>query len=98
MKGMLKTAVRCDDPVILIEQKLLYFSRGEVPEGEYLVPFGVADVKREGADVTILATSWMVLNALKAAEELAKDTPAGNDGAPSAPVAVQEKAAEDDPR
>lgn len=73
MKGLLKTAVRNDNPVLIIEHKALYFSKGEVPDEEYLVPFGVADVKRQGTDVTIIATSWMVLRALEAAEKLAKE-------------------------
>jgi len=73
MKGLLKSAVRSDNPVLLIEHKLLYMSKGEVPDGDYLVPFGVADVKRAGKDVTIIATSWMVLKALEAAESLAKE-------------------------
>lgn len=73
VKGLLKSAVRNDNPVIVIEHKSLYFTRGEAPEEEYLVPLGVADVKREGKDVTIIATSWMVLHALSAAEKLAKE-------------------------
>jgi len=71
VKGMLKSAVRSDNPVVLIEHKALYFTKGEVPEEEHLVPIGVADIKREGGDVTIIATSWMVLHALEAAERLA---------------------------
>lgn len=73
MKGILKSAVRNDNPVIIIEHKALYFTKGEVPEEEYLVPFGVADVRREGKDVTIIATSWMVLHALAVAEKLQKE-------------------------
>jgi len=73
VKGMLKAAIRNDNPVIQIEHKLLYFTKGEVPDGDYEVPLGVADVKRQGRDVTIIATSWQVLNALAAAEELAED-------------------------
>jgi pyruvate/2-oxoglutarate/acetoin dehydrogenase E1 component len=71
-KGLLKSAIRNDNPVIFIEHKLLYNTTGPVPEEEYLVPIGVADVKREGRDVTIVATSRMVLFALKAAEMLAE--------------------------
>ena len=70
-KGLLKSAVRSDNPVILIEHKFLYFTKGEVPAEEYLVPFGVADVKRPGADLTIIATSYMVSQALLAAQKLA---------------------------
>ena len=73
-KGLLKSAIRNDNPVILIEHKSLYFTRGEVPQEEYLVPFGVADVKREGKDVTIIATSYMVLQALAAAQKLAAES------------------------
>lgn len=73
VKGMMKSAIRNDNPVLMIEHKLLYFSRGEVPEKDYTVPLGVADVKREGKDVTVIATSWQVINALGAAEELAKE-------------------------
>jgi pyruvate dehydrogenase E1 component beta subunit len=72
-KGLLKAAIRDDDPVIFCEGETLYGSKGEVPEGEYLVPLGVADVKREGKDVTLVAHGKMVALALKAAEELAKD-------------------------
>ncbi len=72
-KGMLKAAIRDPDPVIFLEHKLLYNTTGEVPEEDYVVPLGVADVKRAGSDVTIVATSRMVLHALDAAEILAKD-------------------------
>jgi pyruvate/2-oxoglutarate/acetoin dehydrogenase E1 component len=71
-KGLLKSAIRNDDPVIFIEHKLLYNTTGPVPDEEYLIPIGVADVKRPGDDVTIVATSRMVLFALNAAEELAR--------------------------
>lgn len=71
-KGLLKSAIRDDNPVIFIEHKLLYNTTGPVPDEEYLVPIGVADVKRPGDDVTIVATSRMVLFALQAAEELAQ--------------------------
>lgn len=73
VKGLLKSAVRNDNPVVFIEHKCLYFDKGEVPEGEYLVPLGKADVKRAGDDVTIIATSWMVQFALRAAEQLAEE-------------------------
>lgn len=72
-KGLLKAAVRDPNPVIFIEHKLLYNTRGPVPEGDYVVPIGRADVKRSGDDVTIVATSRMVLEALKAAEQLAEE-------------------------
>jgi pyruvate/2-oxoglutarate/acetoin dehydrogenase E1 component/TPP-dependent pyruvate/acetoin dehydrogenase alpha subunit len=72
-KGLLKTCIRDDNPVMFIEHKMLYGTEGKVPEVEYTVPLGVADVKREGADVTIIAYSRMVLLALEAAEELAKE-------------------------
>jgi pyruvate dehydrogenase E1 component beta subunit len=72
-KGLLTAAIRDDDPVIFCEHKLLYDTKGPVPEGEYVVPLGTADVKREGRDVTIVAISRMVQVALQAAEELAGD-------------------------
>jgi pyruvate dehydrogenase E1 component beta subunit len=72
-KGLLKSAIRDDDPVIFFEGETLYGSKGEVPEGEYLVPLGVADVKREGSDVTIVAWSKMVNVALAAADSLAAE-------------------------
>ena len=70
-KGLLKTAIRDDNPVVFIEDKLHYPLKGEVPDGEHLIPFGVADVKRRGTDVTIIATSSMVQASLAAAELLA---------------------------
>src|SRR5437870_4672757 len=73
-KGLLKSAIRDDDPVIFIEQERMYGIKGEVPDDiEFIVPLGVADVKREGKDATIVARSLMVPVALKAAEELEKD-------------------------
>ena len=72
-KGLLKTAIRSDNPVVFCEHKLLYPLEGEVPEGEYTIPFGVADVKREGKDVTVVATLFMVHKALNAAEELEEE-------------------------
>jgi pyruvate/2-oxoglutarate/acetoin dehydrogenase E1 component len=72
-KGLLKTAIRDDNPVIFLEHKVLYFTKGEVPDGEYTIPFGVADVKREGTDVTVVGIHTQVLEALKAAEELANE-------------------------
>lgn len=69
-KGLLKTAIRGSNPVFFCEHKLLYPMEGEVPEEEHTVPFGVADVKREGSDVTIVATLYMVHKALNATEEL----------------------------
>ncbi len=72
-KGLLKSAIRCDDPVMFIEHKLLYNSKGLVPDGDVTIPIGKAEVKRQGNDVTIVATSRMVLEALAAAETLAKE-------------------------
>jgi len=73
-KGLLKSAIRDDDPVIFIEQERMYGMKGEVPDDEnFTIPLGVAEVKREGTDATIVARSLMVPVALKAAEELAKD-------------------------
>lgn len=72
-KGLLKSAIREDDPVVFIEHKLLYMTEGEVPEEDYLIPLGRADVKREGKDVTIVTYSYMTLKCLEAAELLAKE-------------------------
>jgi pyruvate/2-oxoglutarate/acetoin dehydrogenase E1 component len=72
-KGLLKSAIRSDNPVVFIEHKRLYFTKGPVPEGEYTLPLGKADIKRPGRDVTILATSYMVLVALEAATKLAAE-------------------------
>src|SRR2546426_1920223 len=70
-KGLLKSAIRDDDPVIFIEQERMYGIKGEVPEeADFTIPLGVADIKREGTDATIVARSLMVPTALKAAEEL----------------------------
>ena len=73
-KGLLKSAIRDDDPVIFIEQERMYGMKAEVPEDkDFTIPLGVADVKREGTDATIVARSLMVPTALKAAEELEKE-------------------------
>jgi len=73
-KGLLKTAIRDDNPVVVIEDKMDYAVKGEVPDdGDYTIPFGVAEVKRSGEDVTIVATSSMVRVALAAAEQLEAD-------------------------
>jgi pyruvate/2-oxoglutarate/acetoin dehydrogenase E1 component len=72
-RGLLKTAVRDDNPVMFIEHKLLYATKGHVPDEEYLIPFGQADIKREGRDVTVVAVSYMVTKALKAADRLAAE-------------------------
>ncbi|MBS7644814.1 MAG: alpha-ketoacid dehydrogenase subunit beta [Candidatus Bathyarchaeia archaeon] len=72
-KGLLKTAIRRDNPVIFCEHKVLYPKKGPVPEEEYTIPFGAADVKREGGDITIIATLNMVHKALAAADRLAED-------------------------
>ena len=73
-KGLLKSAIRDDNPVVFLEHELLYNSKGEVPEDpEFLLPFGQADIKREGSDVTIVAYSRMTILSLMAADELAKE-------------------------
>jgi acetoin:2,6-dichlorophenolindophenol oxidoreductase subunit beta len=72
-KGLLKAAIRDDDPVIFIEHKLLYMTEGEVPEEPYEISLGRADVKRAGSDVTLVSWSHMVTKCLAAAEELAED-------------------------
>jgi pyruvate dehydrogenase E1 component beta subunit len=69
-KGLLKTAIRDENPVIFYEDKMMYQLKGPVPEGDYTIPFGVADIKRAGTDITIVATSSMVQIALAAAEIL----------------------------
>ncbi len=71
-KGLLKAAIRDDNPVVFIEDKMGYTAKGHVPAEEYVLPLGVADVKRRGDDVTLIATSSMVQVALEAAEELAR--------------------------
>jgi len=71
-KGLLKTAIRDDNPVIYFEDKMMYQLKGPVPEDDYTIPFGVADIKRAGTDITIVATSSMVQIALAAAELLEK--------------------------
>ena len=71
-KGLLKAAIRDDNPVLFFEHKLLYGETGDVPEGDYTVPLGTADVKRKGADATVIAFGRMALLALQAAEALAR--------------------------
>jgi len=73
MKGLLKTAIRDNNPVISFESNRLMGLKGPVPEEDYAIPLGQADVKREGNDVTVVAVAWMVHEALAAAEELAKE-------------------------
>ncbi len=72
-KGLLKAAIRSDDPVLFIEHATLYQLRGEVPEGDYIVPMGVSDVKREGTDVTLVGYAQGLQVALEAAEKLARE-------------------------
>ena len=71
-KGLLKTAIRDDNPVVFIEDKMMFKMKGPVPAGEYTLPFGVADIKRKGEDITLVATSSMVQVALGAAEKLSQ--------------------------
>ncbi len=71
-KGLLKASIRDDDPVIFIEHKLLYMTKGEVPEQDYVTPLGKADVKRAGDDLTLITYSYMTLKCLEAAEALAR--------------------------
>jgi acetoin:2,6-dichlorophenolindophenol oxidoreductase subunit beta len=73
MKGLLKSAIRDDNPVISFESTRLMGLRGEIPEEEYVVPLGKADIKREGRDVTVVALAWMVHEALAAADALQKE-------------------------
>ena len=73
LKGLLKSAIRDNNPVISFESNRLLTMKGEVPDGEYTIPLGVADVKRKGTDVTVVAVAWLVHEALAAAETLAKE-------------------------
>ena len=72
-KGLLKSAIRDDDPVIFMESEQMYGDKGEVPDEEYTIPLGVADVKREGSDVTIVSFGKIIKEAFKAAEDLEKE-------------------------
>jgi acetoin:2,6-dichlorophenolindophenol oxidoreductase subunit beta len=72
-KGLMAAAIRDDNPVMYLHHYMTMLDKGPVPEGDYVIPFGVADVKRAGSDVTIVATGWMVTKSLAAAETLAKD-------------------------
>jgi pyruvate dehydrogenase E1 component beta subunit len=70
-KGLMKAAIRDDNPVVYLHHYMLTLEKGPVPDGDHVVPFGVADVKRAGTDVTVVATGWMVTKSLAAAETLA---------------------------
>ena len=72
-KGLLKSAIRDEDPVCFMESEMMYSDMGEVPEEEYLIPIGKADIKREGTDVTIVSFNKMMKVALQTADELAKE-------------------------
>jgi len=72
-KGLMAAAIRDDNPVVYLHPYMLMIDSGEVPEGEFVVPIGVADVKRQGTDITIVATGWMVKKSLAAAEQLSKE-------------------------
>ncbi len=72
-KGLLKAAIRDNDPIIFMESEQMYGDKGEVPEGEYILPIGVADVKREGSDVTIVSFGKIIKEAYKAADQLAEE-------------------------
>jgi pyruvate dehydrogenase E1 component beta subunit len=73
LKGLLKSAIRDDDPVLIMESEQMYGDKGEVPEEEYLIPIGVADIKRPGTDVTIVSFGKIIKVALAAAEQLAEE-------------------------
>lgn len=73
VKGLLKTAIRDDNPVIFIEHKYMYPMKGEFPSGDYTIPFGVADIKKEGKDVTLISYSYLIHKCLKVAEKLEKE-------------------------
>ena len=72
-KGLLKAAIRDEDPVVFLESEKMYGDKGEVPEGEYIIPIGVADVKRKGVDATIVSFGKIIKVAYEAAEILAKE-------------------------
>ncbi len=72
-KGLMATAIRDDNPVVFLHHYLLTLEMGEVPDGEHLVPFGKAEIRRTGADLTIVATGWMVQRSLAAARKLAEE-------------------------
>jgi pyruvate/2-oxoglutarate/acetoin dehydrogenase E1 component len=72
-KGLMAAAIRDENPVVYLHHYMLTLERGEVPDGEYVIPFGAADVKRAGTDATIVATGWMVKKSLAAAEQLARE-------------------------
>jgi len=72
-KGLLKSAIRSDDPVVFLESEKMYGDKGEVPEGEYMIPIGVADIKRKGRDVTIVSFGKIIKVAYEAAEALEKE-------------------------
>jgi len=72
-KGLLKAAIRDDDPVIFMESEQMYGDKMEIPEGEYIIPIGVADIKRAGTDVTVVSFGKIIKEAYKAADELAKE-------------------------
>ncbi|MFD0862794.1 pyruvate dehydrogenase complex E1 component subunit beta [Sungkyunkwania multivorans] len=72
-KGLLKSAIRDDDPIIFMESEQMYGDKGEVPEGEYTIPIGVAEIKREGSDVTIVSFGKIIKEAYKAADTLAEE-------------------------
>jgi acetoin:2,6-dichlorophenolindophenol oxidoreductase subunit beta len=72
-KGLMATAIRDDNPVVYLHHYMLTLEHGEVPDGEYLVPFGKAEIRHAGSDVTVVATGWMVQRALAAAQQLEKE-------------------------
>ena len=72
-KGLLKAAIRDEDPVVFLESEKMYGDKGEVPEGEYIIPIGVADIKRKGTDITLVSFGKIMKVALEAAEILAKE-------------------------
>jgi len=72
-KGLMAASIRDDNPVVYLHHYMLTLDKGEVPDGEYIIPLGVADIKRPGTDVTIVATAWMVKKSLAAAERLAEE-------------------------
>jgi pyruvate dehydrogenase E1 component beta subunit len=88
-KGLLKSAIRGEDPVLFFEHKMLYAAKGDVPGGDYVVEFGQANVLREGSDVTIIAIGGMVQHALAAADELARSRTAQSSPTPMTPISCE---------
>src|SRR2546428_13917345 len=91
-KGLLAAAIRDDNPVIFLDHKMLYPTKGEVPEGDYVIPIGKADIKRVGTDVTGVAPQMMVQRALQAAGDLEQEGMSAEAGGPRTQVPLHQEA------